>query len=394
MNNFDFHAPTNILFGKNQINQLPNVLKQYGKTVLLTYGGGSIKRSGLYDDIYRLIGTDTKIIELGGIEPNPRLSTVIKGVDLCKENNVDVILSVGGGSTIDCSKAIAAGVFYDGNPWDFVVNDGIKLTKALPIVTILTIAATGSEMNWGSVITNEETKEKLSFHTRLVTPKVSILDPTYTFSVPTYQTMAGSADIFSHLIENYFNQTPDTMVQDGIAEGLMRTVLHYTPTALTEPTNYEARANLMWASSLALNGLTGNGKNGVWSCHPMEHELSAYYDITHGIGLAILTPRWMEHVLNDDTVERFALYGHRVFDLELNEDLYITAKEAIKQTYDTFVKWGVPMTLPEVGIDDSLLNEMAEQSVKHSNISTKAYVPLSADDVLTIYTNSLVPMTF
>ena len=206
--------------------------------------------------------------------------------------------------------------------------------------------------------------------------------------------MAGSADIFSHLIENYFNQTPDTMVQDGIAEGLMRTVLHYTPTALTEPTNYEARANLMWASSLALNGLTGNGKTGVWSCHPMEHELSAYYDITHGIGLAILTPRWMEHVLNDDTVERFALYGHRVFDLVLNEDLYITAKEAIKQTYDTFVKWGVPMTLPEVGIDDSLLNEMAEQSVKHSSISTKAYVPLSADDVLTIYTDSLTPMTF
>lgn len=393
MKNFDFQAPTNILFGKNQIEQLPNVINTFGKTVLLTYGGGSIKRSGLYDTIIKLLGENTKIVELSGIEPNPRLSTVIKGIELCKEHQVDVILSVGGGSTIDCSKGIAAGVFYDGNPWDFMADSSL-VKKAIPIVTVLTIAATGSEMNWGSVITNEDTKEKLSFHSRLVIPKVSILDPTYTFSVPTYQTMAGSADILSHLIENYFNQTNDTMVQDGIAEGLMRTVLHYTPTAIKEPTNYDARANLMWASSLALNGLTGNGKSGVWSCHPMEHELSAYYDITHGIGLAIITPRWMEHVLNDSTVERFAQYGHRVFDLELHDDLFITAREAIKQTYDTFIKWGVPMTLPEVGIDDSLLKEMAEQSVKHSNISTNAYVPLDVTDVLDIYTQSLTPMTF
>lgn len=393
MKNFDFQAPTNILFGKNQIEQLPNIINSFGKTVLLAYGGGSIKRSGLYDTIINLLGENTKIIELSGIEPNPRLSTVIKGIDLCKEHQVDVILSVGGGSTIDCSKGIAAGVFYDGTPWDFMADSSL-VKKALPIVTVLTIAATGSEMNWGSVITNEDTKEKLSFHSRLVIPKVSILDPTYTFSVPTYQTMAGSADILSHLIENYFNQTNDTMVQDGIAEGLMRTVLHYTPTAIKEPTNYDARANLMWASSLALNGLTGNGKSGVWSCHPMEHELSAYYDITHGIGLAIITPRWMEHVLNDSTVERFAQYGHRVFDLELHDDLFITAREAIKQTYDTFIKWGVPMTLPEVGIDDSLLKEMAEQAVKHSNINTSAYVPLNVTDVLDIYTQSLTPMTF
>ena len=392
MKNFDFQAPTNILFGKNQIEQLPSIINSFGKTVLLAYGGGSIKRSGLYDAIINLLGENTKIVELNGIEPNPRLSTVIKGIELCKEHQVDVILSVGGGSTIDCSKGIAAGVFYDGNPWDFMADSSL-VKKTLPIVTVLTIAATGSEMNWGSVITNEDTKEKLSFHSRLVIPKVSILDPTYTFSVPTYQTMAGSADILSHLIENYFNQTNDTMVQDGIAEGLMRTVLHYTPTAIKEPTNYDARANLMWASSLALNGLTGNGKSGVWSCHPMEHELSAYYDITHGIGLAIITPRWMEHVLNDSTVERFAQYGHRVFDLELHDDLFITAREAIKQTYDTFIKWGVPMTLPEVGIDDSLLKEMAEQAVKHSTISTNAYVPLDVTDVLDIYTQSLTPMT-
>lgn len=393
MQNFNFQAATNILFGKNQVEKLPKVLSNYGKNVLLTYGGGSIKRNGLYDHIQSLLGDEFTLFELSGIEPNPRLETVIKGAELCREHNIDVILSVGGGSTIDCSKAIAAATFYDGNPWDFTADSRL-VTKALPIVTILTLAATGSEMNWGSVITNAETKEKLSFHSRLVVPKVSILDPTYTFSVPTYQTLAGSSDILSHLFENYFNSTPDTMVQDGIAEGLMRTVLHYTPIALEQPDNYEARANLMWSSSLALNGLTGSGKKGVWSCHAIEHELSAYYDITHGIGLAIVTPRWMMHVLNDETAPRFANYGHRVFDLPVTGDIMMDAKAAIQKTYETSKSWGVPMTLGEVGIDTSLLEEMASQAVKHSKISTDGYVPLSVEDVVAIYEASMEEMTF
>ena len=393
MENFNFKAETNILFGKGQVDKLPNVLSSFGKNVLLVYGGGSIKRSGLYDKINQLLGDDFNLFELPGVEPNPRIETVRKGAALCKEHNIDVCLAVGGGSTIDCTKAIAAARFYQGDPWDFT-QDSRLVKEALPIVTILTIAATGSEMNGGSVLTNVETKEKLSFGSRKVVPKVSILDPTLTFSVPTYQTLAGSSDILSHLFENYFNKTPNTMVQDGIAEGLMRTVYHYTPLALKNPEDYDARANLMWASSLALNGLTGSGKSGIWSCHGMEHELSAYYDITHGIGLAIITPRWMQHILSEETAERFAMFGRRVFDLEKDDDMMKTAQKAIELTYETFKEWGVPMTLGEVGIDNKLLEEMAEQTIKHKDLATEAYVSLGKEDVLAIFEASLEEMNF
>ncbi|MEG0254722.1 MAG: iron-containing alcohol dehydrogenase [Vagococcus sp.] len=393
MENFNFKVETNILFGKGQVSKLPNVLNEFGKNVLLVYGGGSIKRNGLYDTIQELLGKDFNLFELSGVEPNPRVSTVRKGAELCREHHIDVCLAVGGGSTIDCTKAIAAATFYQGDPWDFT-SDSRLVTQALPIVTILTIAATGSEMNGGSVLTNADTKEKLSFGSRKVVPKVSILDPTYTFSVPNYQTLAGSSDILSHLFENYFNKTTDTMVQDGIAEGLMRTVYHYTPIALENPENYDARANLMWASSLALNGLTGSGKSGIWSCHGMEHELSAYYDITHGIGLAIITPRWMKHILSEKTAERFAEFGHRVFDLEKDTNPMKTAEKAIELTYQTFKEWGVPMTLGEVGIDNKLLDEMAEQTVKHKELTTEAYVSLEKEDVLAIFEASLKEMTF
>ncbi len=393
MENFNFKVETNILFGKGQVSNLPEVLKEYGKNVLLVYGGGSIRRNGLYDSIQTLLGNEFNLFELSGVEPNPRIETVRKGADLCRKHEIDVCLAVGGGSTIDCTKAIAAATFYQGDPWDFTSNSQL-VKEALPIVTILTIAATGSEMNGGSVLTNVETKEKLSFGSRKVVPKVSILDPTYTFSVPNYQTIAGSSDILSHLFENYFNQTTDTMVQDGIAEGLMRTVYHYTPQALENPENYEARANLMWASSLALNGLTGSGKAGIWSCHGMEHELSAYYDITHGIGLAIITPRWMAHILSPETAPRFAEFGHRVFDLAKEKDDMKTAKEAIRLVYQTFKEWGVPMTLIEVGIDDTLLDEMAEQTVKHKDLAHDAYVSLTKEDVLAIFKTSLTEMLF
>lgn len=393
MNNFSFQVPTTIHFGEGQIKKLVPSLKIYGKNVLLTYGGGSIKRSGLYDTIIAQLQEEFNIFELSGVEPNPRVDTVVKGAKLCEEHEIDVILAVGGGSTIDCAKGVAAARYYDGNPWDFTLNSRL-VTKALPIVTILTLAATGSEMNGGSVLTNLETKEKMSFHSRHVIPKVSILDPTFTYSVPKYQTMAGSADILSHLFENYFNSTTDTMVQDGIAEGLMRTVYHYTPIALKEADNYGARSNLMWASSMALNGLTGSGKAGVWSCHGIEHELSAYYDITHGIGLAIITPRWLQHILNDTTAHKIAQFGERVFDLEKSANPMDTAQKAIQLVYETFVNWGVPMTLGEVGIDNQLIDEMATQAVNHKPLETETYVPMSKDDIVDILTNSLTEMKF
>lgn len=381
MKNFVFQAPTKIAFGEGQISHLPKLLAEHGQKVLLVYGGGSVKRNGIYEAAIGLLAENKFIVtELAGVEPNPRIETVLKGRELCLENEIDVILAIGGGSTIDCSKAIAAARYYDGNPWDFT-QDRSLVGEALPLVTILTMSATGSEMNGGAVITNLATQEKLGMGGPTLIPKASILDPTYTYSVPTIQTAAGSADIMSHLIENYFSRNTTAALQDRIAEGIMKTVISYTPVALAEPTNYEARANLMWSSSLALNGLTGSGKEGTWTCHAIEHELSAFYDITHGIGLAIVIPRWMEHVLNEQTVSQFVAFAVNVFGIEATGDDFAVARAGIKALYETFASWGIPMTLPEVGIDESKLALMAEKAIEHSAITKHGFVSLEAKDV-------------
>lgn len=387
VDNFQFFAPTKILFGENQIEALPQELSQLGKTVLLAYGGGSIKKNGIYQTVKSLLEEHSfQVIELAGIEPNPRVETVRKGAKLCHEHQVEVILAVGGGSTIDCAKAIAAAYYYDGDPWEFT-KDRSLIKKALPVATVLTMAATGSEMNAGAVITNLATNEKLGTGAACMKPKVSVLDPTYTYSVPRYQTAAGSADMLSHLIENYFSPTTSATLQDHLAEGIMKTVIEYCPKALKVPEDYEARANLMWSSSLALNGLTGSGKAGSWSCHPIEHELSAYYDITHGIGLAIITPRWMEYVLNDQTVDKFVQFATNVWGIPYNKNKFEVAKKGIQALYDCFVSWGIPMTLPEVGIDQSQLKLMSEQAIQHSQLNRTAYVRLEAKDVEAILMN-------
>ncbi|MGO2265619.1 iron-containing alcohol dehydrogenase [Vagococcus salmoninarum] len=387
MKNFVFQAPTKIAFGEGQISHLPKLLAEHGQKVLLVYGGGSVKRNGIYEAAIGLLAENKFIVtELAGVEPNPRIETVLKGRELCLENEIDVILAIGGGSTIDCSKAIAAARYYDGNPWDFT-QDRSLVGEALPLVTILTMSATGSEMNGGAVITNLATQEKLGMGGPTLIPKASILDPTYTYSVPTIQTAAGSADIMSHLIENYFSRNTTAALQDRIAEGIMKTVIAYTPVALAEPTNYEARANLMWSSSLALNGLTGSGKEGTWTCHAIEHELSAFYDITHGIGLAIVIPRWMEHVLNEQTVSQFVAFAVNVFGIEATGDDFAVARAGIKALYETFASWGIPMTLPEVGIDESKLALMAEKAIEHSAITKHGFVSLEAKDVEAILKN-------
>ncbi|MGY3746632.1 iron-containing alcohol dehydrogenase [Vagococcus salmoninarum] len=387
MKNFVFQAPTKIAFGEGQISHLPKLLAEHGQKVLLVYGGGSVKRNGIYEAAIGLLAENKFIVtELAGVEPNPRIETVLKGRELCLENEIDVILAIGGGSTIDCSKAIAAARYYDGNPWDFT-QDRSLVGEALPLVTILTMSATGSEMNGGAVITNLATQEKLGMGGPTLIPKASILDPTYTYSVPTIQTAAGSADIMSHLIENYFSRNTTAALQDRIAEGIMKTVIAYTPVALAEPTSYEARANLMWSSSLALNGLTGSGKEGTWTCHAIEHELSAFYDITHGIGLAIVIPRWMEHVLNEQTVSQFVAFAVNVFGIEATGDDFAVARAGIKALYETFASWGIPMTLPEVGIDESKLALMAEKAIEHSAITKHGFVSLEAKDVEAILKN-------
>lgn len=381
MENFVFHAPTEIYFGKGQINNLSQILEKYGKNVLLTYGGGSIKKNGIYEKVYKLL-KDFNIIELEGIEPNPRIGTVRKGIKLCQENNIDVILAVGGGSTIDCSKLIAAGYYYEGDAWD-LVKDRTKITNALPLVTILTLAATGSEMNKGAVITNPETNEKLGTASKYMAPKASILEPEYTYTLPTIQTAAGTADIMSHVLENYFQETETAFLQDKISEGLLKTCIKYCPIALKEPSNYEARSNLMWASSLALNGLCGSGKKGSWTCHPIEHELSAFYDITHGVGLAIITPRWMKYILSEKTVDKFVQYAVNVWDLEMEEDKFALADKAIACTEKFFTECGIPMNLGKLGIDDSLLEKMSHAVIKHRDLQN-AYVSLTEEDVLNI----------
>ena len=381
MNNFVFHAPTKMYFGKGQIENLPEILKEYGENVLITYGGGSIKKNGIYDKVCELL-KDFNISELSGIEPNPRIGTVRKGIEICRENNIDVILAVGGGSTIDCSKAIGAGVFYEGDAWD-LVKEPQKIGKVLPIVTVLTIAATGSEMNKTAVISNPETNEKLATKAKKMAPRASILDPEYTYTLPAIQTAAGTADIMSHVIENYFKRE-SAYLQDQISEGILKTCIKYCKTALQNPTDYEARSNLMWASSLALNGLCGRGKDDeVWSCHPIEHELSAFYDITHGVGLAILTPRWMRYILSEKTVDKFVDYAVNVWEIENSGDKFEVAKKGIDATEKFFAECGIPMNLGKLGIDDSLLEKMSHLVVTHRDLS-KAYVPLNEEDVLNI----------
>ncbi len=381
MENFEFYTPTKIYFGKKQIEKLPKILQNYGKNILLTYGGGSIKRNGIYNEVYNLL-TNYNIYELSGIEPNPRIGTVKKGIEICKENNVDVILAVGGGSTIDCSKLIAAGYYYEGNPWD-LVKDRTKIGKALPIITILTIAATGSEMNGTSVISNPETNEKLSTSSDSMKPVASILDPEYTYTLPTIQTAAGIADTMSHVFENYFNSNTGVYLQTSICESILKTCIKYGLIALKEPNNYEARSNLMWASTLALNGLCKAGKTGGWTCHPIEHELSAFYDITHGVGLAILTPRWMRYILSKYTVDKFVEYAVNVWGVSPDGDKYEIANRGIDLTEKFFTDCGIPMNLGKLGIDDSLLEKMSHAVVTHRDL-TESYVPLKEDDVFNI----------
>ena len=387
MENYIFQAPTKVYFGKDQIKNLPDILSNFGKNVLLTYGGGSIKKNGIYDRVQELL-KDFNVFELPGIEPNPRIKTVEKGAEICKANNIDVILAVGGGSTIDCSKVISAATYYDGNPWDLVI-DSSKITKTLPLVTILTLAATGSEMNSAAVISNTEKNEKIGTHSPLITPKVSILDPEYTYTVPAYQTAAGSIDIMSHVIENYFNSTEGTYIPDRFAESLLKTVIKYCPVALIEPTNYEARANLMWASSMALFGIIGTGKKGSWTCHSIEHVLSAFYDITHGVGLAIITPRWMRHILSEQTVNKFVEYAINVWNVDpTNKDNMEIAKEGIQATEDFFNSCGIPMNLGKLGIDDSLLDKMAHCAYEQGHFDD-TYVKLTEEDIAQILRDSL-----
>lgn len=386
MLNFDYSIPTEIFFGKGKIDVLADQVKKYGDRVLIVYGGGSIKKIGLYDSIINIFNdNDITYFELGGVEPNPRISKVREGIKLCIENDIELVLGVGGGSSMDTAKAIAVGRYYDGDPWDLLV-DRSKAGKVMPTACIPTMAATGSEMNSVAVISNMETNEKFAVSCVEMFPKFSILDPTYTFSLPKNQTASGVADIFSHIFENYFSSTREAFIQDRMAEALMKVCLKYGPIVMDQPDNYEARANIMWASSLAINGLLRFGKEAVWGVHTLEHELSAKYDITHGVGLAIITPYWMEYGLNDSTLYKFVELGKNVFGLA-SVDEYEIARGAIKETRKFFDSLGLPSTLREVGIDDNQFEKMSNDAVARKNIV--GLMPLNAEDICNIFKMAL-----
>lgn len=385
MINFEYEIKTKILFGKGQVKNIGKEVKNYGTRVLLVYGGGSIKKNGIFDDVTASLSeSGIEYFELAGVEPNPRIETVRKGVALCREKNIDVVLPIGGGSTLDCSKVIAAGVSYPNDTWD-IVKDSTKIISVLPIITVLTLSATGSEMDIFAVISDMNANDKLGTGHPLMRPVVSVLDPTYTFSVNKYQTGAGTSDIMSHIFEIYFSNIEGYM-QNRMAEALLKTCIEFGVKALENPDDYEARANLMWTSSWAINGLLTCGKPVEWTVHPMEHELSAYYDITHGAGLAILTPYWMQYVLSDKTVNKFVEYGVNVWGIDKNLDKFEIANLAIEKTRDYFNKLGMPSKLSEVNIDDTLLDTMAKKAAVGLE---NAYVPLTAEDVKKIYQMAL-----
>ncbi|TCM96548.1 hypothetical protein EV294_105415 [Paenibacillus sp. BK033] len=388
MENFEFHNQTKILFGKGQVSSLKKEIPAYGKRILLVYGGGSIKRNGLYDQVMReLRDIEAFVIELEGVEPNPRLTTVKKGINLIRDNQLDFILAVGGGSVMDSAKAIAAGVPYEGDVWDIVIGQAKAPSNSVPIGTVVTIAGTGSEMNGNSVITNWETKTKAFFNSPYVLPKFSILDPELTFSVPRDQTIYGTVDIMAHVFEQYFHASNNAPLQERIGEAILLSVAETAPKLVNDLHNYEYREVMLLNGTLALNGLTGMGVNPDWATHLIEHAVSAVLDIPHGGGIAIIAPHWMEHVAAVRP-EKVAQLGVRVFHLDRagKTDAQLAA-EAIQSLRELWASIGAPTKLSDYGIDDKEIELMTERAMLADQIGS--YVPLTKDDVRKILRNSL-----
>lgn len=387
MDNFIQWNPTKLLFGKGQIEQLKNEISTYGNKVLLVYGGGSIKRNGLYDQVVSILkDLSATYSELSGVEPNPRISTVRKGVDICKSEGIEFILAVGGGSVIDCTKAIAAGAKYDGDAWDIVTKKAV-VKEALPFGTVLTLAATGSEMNPSSVITNWETNEKYGWGSPYTYPRFSILDPVNTYTVPRDQTVYGIVDIMSHTFENYFHTTEHTELQDRMCEGLLLTVMETAPKLLENLEDYHHRATILYCGTVALNGSVSTGYRGDWATHNLEHAVSAVYDIPHGGGLAIIFPNWMKHVLSENP-ERFKKLAVRVFGVDpegkTTEEVGLEGIDRLKTFWDSI---GAPSRLADYEIDNSKIELMADRAMARGEFGN--FKKLNRQDVVSIYQASL-----
>ena len=387
MNNFTFYSPTYFVFGKEEENNAGKYVRRFGGTkVLIHYGGGSVVRSGLLDRVKASLQQEgISFLELGGVKPNPRSGLVYEGIELCRKEGVDFVLAVGGGSTIDSAKAIAAGVVYEGDFWDFYM--GKPVDKALPVGTILTISAAGSEGSGDSVITKEEGMLKRGAGGEAMRPVFSILNPALTQTLPPFQTACGITDIMAHLFERYFTNTQDVEVTDRMIEALLLTMIHEAPKVMADPNDYQARANIMWAGMIAHNNCCGVGRQQDWASHDLEHELSALYDCAHGAGLAVVFPAWMEYNMNHD-VMRFAQVASRVWGCAMDfQHPEVTAKAGI-QAFRSFLRSiGMPQTLAELGGKEEDIPQLAHMAAYgNGNDGTLGgFVVLQEADMANIY---------
>ncbi|MBR3842510.1 MAG: iron-containing alcohol dehydrogenase [Christensenellaceae bacterium] len=385
MINCEYYNPTMIIFGKDTEKQVGELVSHYAKSVLVVYGGKSAKASGLLDRVFdSLKEAGISYMELGGVKPNPRLSLVYEGIEIAKKNNIEMILAVGGGSVIDTAKGIAAGAVYDGDVWDFYT---VTLPeKALPVATVLTIPAAGSESSTGSVITNEEKKEKRACDHECLIPKFSILNPELTYTLPNYQIACGVADAMAHIFERYFSNEKAADVTDRLGESVLKSLMKYAPIAIKENENYEARAEIMWACKIAHDGTLGVGKIGDWASHNIEHELSAFNDVAHGAGLAIVFPAWMRYTYKQDK-NLFLQFVARVLNVDIDyEYVDYSINLGIDKLKEFFKSIGLPTSLSEIGIYEKDIRGIAEHAIYVNDGEPLGnFVKLSADDIENIY---------
>jgi alcohol dehydrogenase YqhD (iron-dependent ADH family) len=383
MDDFTFRNATKIIFGRGTESRVGAEVAALGKRALLHYGKASIKASGLYDRVCRsLREAGVELVELPGVAPNPRLSLVHEGIRLCREHRLDVIVAVGGGSVIDSAKAIAAGVPYAGDVWDFYERKA-TIASMLPVGVVLTIPAAGSESSSGSVITNEKGALKRDAGSELMRPRFAILNPELTLSLPPYQTACGAADIMAHVMERYFTRTRAVDFTDRLCEATLRTMVEHVPLVLQDPAGYDSRAEVMWAGAIAHNDLLSTGRAGDWASHMIEHELSGIYDVAHGAGLAVVFPAWMKQVYRTD-VARFAQFAARVWDVEHSfADPERTAREGIFRLEAFFRRIGLPVTLRELGVGEDRLEEMARKCTVRGPIGS--FVAMGYQEVLAVY---------
>ena len=386
MKDFNYCAPTRVIFGKNTELEVGKALKNAGATrVLMQYGGGSIKKSGLYDRVVKAIRDEgIELFELGGVQPNPHLSLVRKAIEIVREQKIDYLLAVGGGSAIDSTKATAVGAVYDGDVWDFYCGKAVP-KKAMPVGVVLTIPAAGSEGSNSSVITNEDGWIKRGLGCDLTRPAFAIYNPELTYSLPAYQTAAGATDIMAHIMERYFTNEPDVDMTDRLCESVLKTIIRQAPVAVKEPDNYVARAEMMWASTVAHNDFLSCFRVGDWSSHQLSHELSGMYDATHGAALAVAFPAWMTYVYKHD-VQRFCRFAVEVMGVEM--DFFHPEETALKgiAALRAFSKSiGMPTTLSELGVPEDKLDVLADKVKRGADGTTGQFVKLTRDDCLKIY---------